>query len=248
MEGANGFPMAVTRHPGPQIWIQGDPPEVEDVLPFGIAGIVTNTIILRDMTRKYGQLRDLLARYIAMTDKPVVVEVDGDTVDDFLYAAEAAYSMSPQVVIKVVTKPVGLRAMAVLHRQGVRTMATTVFSLNQAVVVAAAGATWIAPFVGPTQQYGTDAALRLVREIVGAFQGRPNAPAIIGGIVRTPEIAYLTLAAGADGIVIFPDVYWKMLEHHGTHEWNTTFREAWGAIEAEGNLAGFVRTPAPAGR
>jgi len=238
----------VLRHPGPQIWIQGDPPEIEEVLPFGITGIITNNLILRDMTRKYGQLRDLLKRYLDMTDKPVIVEVDGDTVDDYLYAAEAAYSLSPQVIIKVVTKPVALRAMPALRRAGVRMMATTVFSLNQAVVMALAGAQWIAPFVGPTQQWGEDAAMRLVREIVEAFRGRPNAPTIIAGIVRSAETAYLALAAGADGIVIFPDVYWKMLEHPGTTEWNRIFRDAWGEIEKANLLEGFVRKPVQAAR
>lgn len=236
---------SVVRHAGPKIWLQGEPDEVRDALPLGAAGIVTNTIILRDLTGKYGQLRRLLERYLEMSeseDLPVVVEVDGDTVDDFMYAAEAAIRLSPRVTIKVVTKPVGLRSMAKLKKMGVKIMATTIFSLNQAVIVAACGADWIAPFVGPTTAYGADAALRLVREIAETFRGRPNAPEIVGGIIRSPEIAYVTFAAGADGVVIYPETYWKMLEHPGTAEWNTTFRNCWGECERAGNLEGFLRT------
>ena len=95
-----------------------------------------------------GQLIGVLKQHLDITDKTIVVEVDGDTIDDFMYAAEAAYTLSEQVMIKVPTKRVGIQAHARLRDLGVRTMATTVFSLSQAVLVAAAGASWIAPFVG----------------------------------------------------------------------------------------------------
>lgn len=236
----------MTRLPGPQIWLQGDPAELEGVMDFGVAGLVTNTIILKDLTEQYGQLRGLLQRYLDISDKELVVEVDGDTFDDFMYAAEAAYTMSDRVLIKVPTKKIGIQAHARLRDLGVKTMATTVFSLSQAILAAAAGASWVAPFVGPTHEYGKD-ALAFVAEIAKAFHGRPNAPGIIGGIIREPQAAYLSYAAGADAVVTFPSVYWEMLEHPGTTEWNDTFKAKWDDMEAAGVLEGFVRSKIPAG-
>ena len=238
--------MADTRLPGPQMWLQGDPAELEGMMQFGIAGLITNTIILKDLTEQYGQLRGLIQRYLDISDKELVVEVDGSTFDDFMFAAEVAYSMSDLVIIKVPTKKIGIQAHARLRELGVKTMATTVFSLSQAVLAAAAGARWIAPFVGPTQSYGKD-AIKFVSEIAEAFRGRPNAPGIIGGIVREPEAAYLSYAAGADAIVTFPSVYWQMLEHPGTTEWNNTFKGKWDDMEQAGVLDGFVRSKMPAG-
>ena len=236
----------MTRLPGPQIWLQGDPAELEGMMDFGVAGLVTNTIILKDLTEQYGQLRGLLRRYLDLSEKEVVVEVDGDTFDDFMYAAEAAYSMSDRVIIKVPTKKIGIQAHARLRDLGVKTMATTVFSLSQAILAAAAGASWIAPFVGPTHAYGRD-TVAFVAEIVNAFRGRPDAPGIIGGIIREPEAAYLSYAAGADAIVTFPAVYWEMLEHPGTTEWNDTFKGKWDDMDDAGVLDGFVRSKMPAG-
>ena len=236
----------MTRLPGPQIWLQGDPAELEGMMDFGVAGLVTNTIILKDLTEQYGQLRGLLQRYLDLSEKEVVVEVDGDTFDDFMYAAEAAYSMSDRVIIKVPTKKIGIQAHARLRDLGVKTMATTVFSLSQAILAAAAGASWIAPFVGPTHAYGRD-TVAFVAEIVNAFRGRPDAPGIIGGIIREPEAAYLSYAAGADAIVTFPAVYWEMLEHPGTTEWNDTFKGKWDDMDDAGVLDGFVRSKMPAG-
>ncbi|MDE2862746.1 MAG: hypothetical protein OXL33_04785, partial [Chloroflexota bacterium] len=140
----------------------------------------------------------------------------------------------------VVTKPVGIRALATLRSRGVRTMATTVFSLNQAVMMAAAGADWIAPFVGPTHAGGND-AFTLVKQIAEAFRGRPNPPSVMGGIIRDPAHAHLAYSAGADAIVTFPNVYWDMLKHAGTDEWNATFRQAWAEMEDRGQLTGFLR-------
>ena len=227
------------RAAGPQVWLQGDPEELRDMLPLGISGLVTNNLILRDMAEKYKDLRTLLDRYLELDPGALVVEVDGDTYEDFLFAAEAASGISDKVIVKVVTKPVGLRALATLNSRGVRTMATTVFSLNQAVMMAAAGADWIAPFVGPTHAGGND-AFALVRQIADAFRGRSNPPAIMGGIIREPAHAHIAYSAGADAIVTFPNVYWDMLKHSGTDEWNTTFRSAWAEMEDRGQLEGFL--------
>ena len=229
------------RMPGPQIWLQGDPEEIRDMMPLGIGGIITNNIILNNEARKYKDLRSLLEQYLALEPKHLVVEVDGDTYEDFMHAAEMAVEMSDRVIVKCVTKPVSIRALATLHSRGVRTMATTVFSLNQAILMAAAGATWVAPFVGPTHAWGGD-AFRLVREIAEVFRNRPGAPAIMGGIIRDPAAAHIAYSQGADAIITFPNVYWAMLKSPYTDEWNRDFRDAWTELEDRGQLGDFLRT------
>ena len=62
---------------GPSIWVAGDPEDLEIWLNRGAVGIVTNTIVLNDMTKKYGQITDVIKRYIDITDKPIAVEIDG---------------------------------------------------------------------------------------------------------------------------------------------------------------------------
>ena len=210
MEGAQ-------RRPGPQIWLQGDPEELRDMMSLGISGIITNNIILRDMAQKYEDLRTLLERYLELEPAALVVEVDGDTDDDFMYAADVAVAMSDKVMVKIVTKPVGIRALAAFRDRGVPTMATTVFSLNQAVLMAAAGATWVAPFVGPTMAWGGD-GFALVNQISGAYRGRPDTPGIMAGIIRDAAHAHVAYAAGADAVITFPSVYWEMLRHPGTSQ------------------------------
>jgi len=229
------------RMPGPQIWLQGDPDEIREMMCLGISGIITNNIILNDEARKVKDLRALLERYLELDPEHLVVEVDGDTYEDFMYAADVAVALSDRVMVKCVTKPVGIRAVAALHSRGIPTMATTVFSLNQAILMAAAGATWVAPFIGPTHAWGGD-AYRLVREIAGVFRDRPGAPGIMGGIIRDAAHAHIAYTEGADAIITFPSVYWAMLESPYTDRWNQDFRDAWTELEDRGQLDGFLRT------
>ena len=54
------------------------------------------------------------------------------------------------------------------------------------------------------------------------------------------------ICIAADAIITFPPIYWEMLQHPGTDEWNQTFLGAWAEMEARGQLDGFLRTPAAA--
>ena len=71
---------------GPAIWLAGDPEDLKDWMPRGATGIVTNTVVLNDMVKKYGQLTEVVQRYLDITDKPVVIEVDGHSTQELLDA------------------------------------------------------------------------------------------------------------------------------------------------------------------
>ena len=60
---------------GPAIWLAGDPEDLAEWLDRGAAGIVTNTVVLNDMVKKYGQMTGVIQRYLDITDKPIVVEM-----------------------------------------------------------------------------------------------------------------------------------------------------------------------------
>ena len=84
---------------GPAIWLAGDPEELKPWMDYGIEGIVTNTVVLNEMVKKYGQLVDLVKRYLDITDKPVVVEIDGDTTEELIDVASVFSDMSSRIII-----------------------------------------------------------------------------------------------------------------------------------------------------
>ena len=224
---------------GPDIWLAGDPADLEKWMPLGIAGVVTNTVVLNQMVKKYGHIRDVTQRYLDITDKPVVIEIDGSTTGELIKTAEYFCEMSDRIIIKI---PCSVESLGVFHeldRQGVDTYCTTVFSLPQAAAVAQAGAKHILPFCEPVREVGGDPT-KLVRECVDMFNGWENRPYITAALVRSVETAHLALNDGADGIIIFWNVYQEMLSHPLTKEWNDIFLDEWKQMEHNGMLEGSI--------
>ncbi len=222
------------------IWLWGDPERIEDHLDMDVVGIVTNTIVLDQLADRFGTMIAAIERYLSLQERePVVVEVDGDSTDDIVAAAQVFTSMSPRVVLKIPCTSKGLRAVARMKLEGHESMVTTMFSASQAVAAAAAGAAYVAPFTGPTIDSGADAS-KIIGDIVRVLRNRSSTPYIAAGIVRSVGAADVAIRAGCDGIVISPDTYEELLKHPGTAEWNSTFRARWDHMEVRGALDGVV--------
>ena len=73
---------------GPAIWLAGDPEDLKVWMDRGAAGIVTNTVVLNQMVQKYGQITEVTKRYLDITDKPVVIEIDGHSTEELLSVGE----------------------------------------------------------------------------------------------------------------------------------------------------------------
>ena len=167
------------------IWLWGDPERIEDHLDMDVVGIVTNTIVLDQLADRFGTMIAAIERYLSLQERePVVVEVDGDSTDDIVAAAQVFTSMSPRVVLKIPCTSKGLRAVARMKLEGHESMVTTMFSASQAVAAAAAGAAYVAPFTGPTIDSGADAS-KIIGDIVRVLRNRSSTPYIAAGIVRS---------------------------------------------------------------
>ncbi|MCH8276452.1 MAG: hypothetical protein IIA50_02765, partial [Bacteroidetes bacterium] len=140
---------------------------------------------------------DVVKRYLDITDKQVVVEVEGHTADEMLEVGRFFAAMSDQVIIKIPSSVDGLRALRALSQDGVETFCTTVFSLPQAAAFAQAGADHILPFCEPVKEMGGDPT-KLVRECVRMFSGWEQRPYVMAALVRSVETAYAAFRDGAD--------------------------------------------------
>ena len=223
---------------GPAIWLAGDPEDLKEWMPLGITGIVTNTVVLSQMVQKYGPVTDLVRRYLDITDKPVVVEIDGHSVDELLEVGRVFTEMSDQVILKIPCGVLGLKAFAALRDEGVETFCTTVFSLPQAAAVAQAGANHILPFCEPVKEVGGDPT-KLVRECAQMFSGWEQRPFIMAALVRSVEVAYAAFRDGADELVTMWTVFRDMMDHSLTDIWNKTFMDEWIAMHKSGHLEGL---------
>jgi transaldolase len=234
-----GGPAARARREGrgPAIWLAGDPEDLKNWLPMGAAGIVTNTVVLNDMVKKYGQVTEVTKRYLDITDLPVVIEIDGHSTQELLEVGEVFTRMSDRIILKIPCTVHGLGAFRELEKAGVETFCTTVFTLAQAAAVAQAGVTHILPFCEPYRDVGGDPT-KLVRECREMFDGWANRPLITAALVRSTDTAYRALKDGADGIIVFWPVFRDMMQNHLTDEWNKTFLDNWNQMHSAGLLKG----------
>ncbi|MDA1279640.1 MAG: hypothetical protein O3B95_06300 [Chloroflexi bacterium] len=223
---------------GPAIWLAGDPADLPEWLDRGAAGIVTNTVVLNDMVKKYGQITEVTRRYLDITDKPVVIEIDGHSTQELLDVGEVFTRMSDQIILKIPASPHALGAFSELKKIGVPTFCTTVFTLPQAAAVAAAGVTHVLPFCEPFKDVGGDPT-KLIRDCREMFDGWLERPFITAALVRSVATADAALRDGADGIIVFWPVFRDMMQSHLTDEWNKTFLDQWNSMHDAGLLEGL---------
>ncbi len=226
---------------GPSIWLAGDPADLKRWVPLGAAGIVTNTVVQREMVEKYGPLTDVIKRYLDITDLPIVVEIDGESKQELLDVGSVFTEMSDQIILKIPCTVHGLETFRALAYEGVETFCTTVFSLTQAAADAAAGATHILPFCDPIKQMGGDPTL-LIREMAAMFDRWKRRPYVTAALVRSVDVAYAALRDGADGIIVFWPIFRDMMRHPLSDQWNTLFMDEWKEMEKAGKLSDLPTT------
>lgn len=220
---------------GPSIWLAGDPQDLKEWMGRGAAGIVTNTVVLNEMVKKYGQITELTKRYLDITDKPVAIEIDGHSTEELLEVGEIFTKMSDQIILKIPATTYALGAFTELKKAGIPTFCTTVFSLPQAAAVAAAGVTHILPFCEPFKDVGGDPT-KLIRDCQDMLENWAERPFITAALVRSVETAEAAIADGADGIIVFWPIFRDMMNHHLTDEWNSTFLNEWNDMNKSGLL------------
>jgi len=230
-------PAARTEGRGPTIWLAGTPEDLKEWMPLGIAGIVTNTVVLNQYAKEHGTVIDLLKKYLDITDKPIVMEIDGHSVEELLEVGKVFTDLSDQIILKIPCTVIGLKAFSILKDEGVETFCTTVFSLTQAAAVAQAGAAHILPFCEPVKEVGGDPT-KLVRDCAQMFKGWQQRPYIMAALIRTVETAHAAFRDGCDELVTMWTVYRDMMDHPLTEQWNKTFMDEWADMHENGLLEG----------
>ena len=226
----------------PDVWLAGDPEDLKQWMDKGVKGIVTNTVVLKELTDKYGSIIDLTKRYLDITNKKIAIEIDGHSTNELLDVGEAFTKLSERIILKIPMSEHALGAFTELKKANIETFCTTIFTLNQAVLAANAGVDHVLPFCEPFTDVGKDPT-QLIREIKSTFNQWESRPYITAALVRSISTAHKAIIDGADGIIIFWPIFEQMIKSKLTDEWNQTFLENWDSIYNEGNLQGINYKP-----
>lgn len=134
------------------------------------------------------------------------------------------------VVIKVPMTADGLKACKSFSSEGIPVNVTLVFSPNQAILAAKAGAKYVSPFIGRLDDVGQD-GMALIAEIKQIFQNYNFKTQILVASVRHPMHVVEAAKIGADVVTLPPDVLGKMLKHPLTDNGLKVFLADWEKLK-----------------
>jgi transaldolase len=158
--------------------------ELKKGLEWGLVdGVTTNPSLIAKEGKPY---REALKEVLAIVPGPVSCEVLATEAGAMVEEAKVLADLGTNVVIKVPFTPEGLKATRTLHGLGIPVNVTLVFSPNQALLAAKAGAAYVSPFVGRLDDIGHD-GMELVAQILEMFANYGFETEVIAASVRHPD-------------------------------------------------------------
>ena len=159
--------------------------EIKKASSLGVVcGVTTNPSLIAKEGRDFAEV---IKEITAIIDGPISGEVKATTIkaEDMIVEAREIAKIHPNMVVKIPMTVEGLKAVKVLSTEGIKTNVTLIFSANQALLAAKAGATYVSPFLGRLDDISTP-GIDLIRTIVAIFDNYGFDCEIIAASVRNP--------------------------------------------------------------
>ena len=194
-----------------------------------VDGVTTNPTLL---SKEKGNPADIMHEIVRIVKGPVSLEVVGTAYDSMIEEAHRLKKYGPNVIVKVPMVPDGLKAVKKLKGEGISTNVTLVFSANQAVLAAKAGASYVSPFIGRLDDAGQD-GMTLIREIVQIFNNYKFDTNVLVASVRHPMHVVDAGKIGAHVVTLPPDILGKMMAHPLTDKGLAAFLSDWEKVKRD---------------
>ena len=192
-------------------------------------GITTNPSL---MSKEGGNPKDGMAEITKIIKGDVSLEVLSTEYSGMVEEGKKLRDYGENVVVKVPMTPDGLRACKALTTEGIPVNVTLIFSSNQDVLAAKAGAKYVSPFIGRLDDIGHD-GMNLIQEIKTIFSNYNFKTQILVASVRHPLHVVDAAKIGADVVTLPPAVLDKMLKHPLTDIGLKNFLADWEKLKTE---------------
>jgi transaldolase len=188
-----------------------------------IEGVTTNPSLL---AKEKGDWKKVIRQICKEIDGPVSVEVIATEAAAMLAEARDLVKIAPNIVIKVPMTLEGLKAITELQQRGVETNATLVFSPNQALLAAKAGATFVSPFVGRLDDIGQD-GMQVIQDIMTVFRNYDLSTQVLVASIRHANHFFQAAILGADAATVPLGVLLGLVQHPLTDAGLAKFLDDW---------------------
>ena len=182
--------------------------EIREINQWGVlSGVTTNPSLIAKEGR---DLKEVIEEIVSIVDGPISGEVISLEKDGMLNEARELAKIHPNIVIKIPMTGEGLKAVNILSKENIKTNVTLVFSPNQALLAARAGANFVSPFVGRLDDIGNE-GLYIIEDIVEIFNIHNIKTEIIAASIRHPIHVIEAAKLGAHIATIPYNVFRQML-------------------------------------
>ena len=209
-----------------------DTANVEDIKKANdmgvICGVTTNPSLIAKEGRNFNEV---IKEITSIVDGPISGEVKATTVDaeGMIKEGREIAAIHPNMVVKIPMTVEGLKAVKVLSSEGIKTNVTLIFSANQAILAANAGATYVSPFLGRLDDI-SQPGIELIRQIAEIFDIYGYDTEIIAASIRNPIHVTDCALAGADIATIPYKVIEQMTKHPLTDQGIEKFQADYRAV------------------
>ncbi len=211
-----------------------DTAKVEDIKKANDMGVICGVTTNPSLIAKEGRVfEEVIAEIASIVDGPISGEVKATTVDaeGMIREGREIAAIHPNMVVKIPMTVEGLKACKALTSEGIKVNVTLIFTANQALLAARAGATYVSPFLGrldDISQRGVD----LIREISDIFAVTDLDTQIIAASIRNPIHVTDCALAGADIATVPYAVIEQMVKHPlttaGIEKFQADYRAVFG--------------------
>ena len=212
-----------------------DTANVEDIKKANDMGVICGVTTNPSLIAKEGKVfEEVIAEIASIVDGPISGEVKATTTDAEGMIAEGREiaKIHPNMVVKIPMTVEGLKAVKVLHAEGIKTNVTLVFTSAQALLAARAGASYVSPFLGRLDDISMP-GIDLIYDITEIFQMHNIETEIIAASVRNPIHVIDCAKAGADIATVPYKVLEQMTKHPLTDQGIAKFQADYKAVFGE---------------
>ncbi len=186
-------------------------------------GVTTNPTLMAKENREFS---DLVNEILRVVPGPVNLEVVSQQAEGMISEGHELALLGPNVVVKCPMTAEGLKAVKKLHKDGIKTNMTLIFSANQALLAAKAGADYASPFIGRLDDAGHE-GMKIIEEILQIFRNYEFDTQVLVASIRHPVHVVEAAKLGAHVATMPPDVLDKMVKHPLTDIGLRRFLDDW---------------------
>ncbi|MEO5885872.1 MAG: fructose-6-phosphate aldolase [Candidatus Limnocylindrales bacterium] len=200
--------------------------EIRQAARWGVLdGVTTNPTLYAKIGGSYD---DILREVCGITSGPVSAEVVADDVDTMLEEGRHFAKIAPNIVVKVAMSENGLEAISKLADEGIKTNCTLIFTANQGLLAAKAGASLLSPFVGRLDDINQDGMI-VIRELVDIVTIHELDTEVLAASIRNPLHMTQAALSGAHVATLPFKILQQMVHHPLTDKGIEQFKKDWAS-------------------